>query len=151
MAIPPEMLVLARHLLTYEAAEGEPAESIGARELRVYERLRSCVDAFAGAAAFHALASRALVLAMSRVPSLGAVRIAVDGSLQGPGELAPQIDTDRNEGNEDQADDGGVVLIAQLLGLLDVFLGESLAIRLLRDAWPSGTFDDSNAGNGRKA
>ena len=57
---------------------------------------------------------------------LSAVQITEDGSLLGPGELEPQIDKD----------DGGTILIAQLLGLLITFIGEALTLRLVQDMWP---------------
>ena len=58
----------------------------------------------------------------------------------------PQIDIDK-----DQAGEGGVILIARLLGLLLIFLGEALTLSLMQDAWPDAAFDDRNSGNGRKA
>jgi hypothetical protein len=35
----------------------------------------------------------------------------------------------------------GVEIVAQLLALLAIFIGESLMVTLLRDAWPSESFD----------
>jgi len=64
--------------------------------------------------------------------------------LQGLGEIKAQIDMDK-----DRAGEGGIILIARLLGLLRIFLGETLTLRLLRNAWPGEAFDDRNAGNGR--
>ena len=52
---------------------------------------------------------------------------------------------------EIQVNEGGVILIARLLGLLLIFLGEALTLSLLRDAWPGAAFDDRNSGNGRKS
>jgi hypothetical protein len=62
------------------------------------------------------------------------------------GEIETQIDIDK-----DRAGEGGIILIARLLGLLRVFLGEALTLSLLRNAWPGEAFDDRNAGDGRKA
>ena len=50
-----------------------------------------------------------------------------------------------------QAGDGGIILIARLLGLLRLFLGEALTLSLLRNAWPGEVFDDRNSAHGRKA
>jgi hypothetical protein len=151
MMIPPEMRDLAQCLLTYEAIVSNTSEPIEAVTLRVYEKLRQSLCVFAGAAGFHSLASRALVLARSEAPSLRAARVLADGSLQDLGEFKPQINIDKDRAGEDQAGDEGVILIARLLGLLLTFLGEALTLRLLQDAWPDAAFEDCNSGNGRKS
>ena len=143
---PPEMRDLARRLLTYEDLAGKTSESKEAATLRVYEKLRQSLGVFAGSAGFQSLASRALTLARPEAPSLGATRVTADGSLQGLGGIETQIDSDK-----DRAGEGGIVLIARLLGLLRIFLGEALTLSLLRNAWPGEAFDDRNAGDGRKA
>ena len=48
-------------------------------------------------------------------------------------------------------DEGGVVLIAQLLGLLVAFIGESLTVRLAREAWPKLPLNGLESGNGDKS
>ena len=40
------------------------------------------------------------------------------------------------EGRDHQSSEAGVMVIAQLLGLLGVFIGEDLTLRLLVDVWP---------------
>jgi hypothetical protein len=146
MTNPPEMRDLAHRLLTYEAVAGKTSESKDAAILRVYEKLRQSLVEFVGVAGFQSLASRALTLATPEAPSLSEARVTADGSLQGLGEIETQIDIDK-----DRAGEGGIILIARLLGLLRVFLGEALTLSLLRNAWPGEAFDDRNAGNGRKA
>jgi hypothetical protein len=71
------------------------------------------------------------------------VQVTPDGYLQGLGEFEPQID-------KPQVGDGGVILIAQLLGLLRTLIGEALTLRLVQDAWPDAAFDDGSSGDGRK-
>ena len=151
MTTPPEMRDLAHRLLTYEAVAGKTSESKEAATLRVYEKLRQSLGVFAGSAGFQSLASRALALARSEAPSLSAARVSADGSLQGLGEFEPQIDIDKDRAGEYPAGEGGIILIARLLGLLLIFLGEALTLSLLRNAWPGAAFDDRNSGNGRKA
>ena len=151
MTNPPEMRDLAHRLLTYEAVAGKTSESKDAAILRVYEKLRQSLGVFAGSAGFQSLASRALALARSEAPSLSAARVSADGSLQGLGEFEPQIDIDKDRAGEYPAGEGGIILIARLLGLLLIFLGEALTLSLLRNAWPGAAFDDRNSGNGRKA
>ena len=137
---------LAHRLLTYEAGAGNGAEPMESPSIRVYEKLRQSLSAFAGMAAFESLAFRALTQAKSEAPGLWAVQLAEDGTLKGLGELESQIDI-----GEDLAGDGGIVLIARLLGLLRIFLGEALTLNLLHNAWPREIFGDRNQAHGRKA
>jgi hypothetical protein len=147
----PEMRDLAHRLLTYEAVAGKTSESKEAETLRVYEKLRQSLGVFAGSAGFQSLASRALALARSEAPSLSAARVSADGSLQGLGEFEPQIDIDKDRAGEYPAGEGGIILIARLLGLLLILLGETLTLSLLLNGWPGAAFDDRNSGNRRKA
>jgi hypothetical protein len=57
------------------------------------------------------------------------VQVTADGSLQGLGELESQVD-------KDQVGKGGVLLVAQLLGLFVEFIGEALTLRLVQDVSP---------------
>ncbi len=57
------------------------------------------------------------------------MQVAADGSLQGVREFEPQID-------KDLAGEGGVILIAQLLGLCLALIGEVLTLRLVEDVSP---------------
>ena len=148
---PPEMRDLARRLLTCEDLAGKTSEPSEFATLRVYEKLRQSLSVFAGSAGFQSLASRALALARSEAPSLSAARVSADGSLQGLGEFEPQIDIDKVGAGEYPAGEGGIILIACLLGLLRIFLGEALTLSLLRNAWPGEVFDDRNSVHGRKA
>jgi hypothetical protein len=144
---------LAHRLLAYEAVAGKTSGLEEAAILRVYEKLRQSLGEFVGLAGFQALAFRALTQAKSEAPGLWAVQVAADGSLQGlgefrpqPGEFEPQLGS-----GKDQASEGGVVLIARLLGLLLIFLGEALTLSLLRTAWPDEVFDNRNSTHGRNA
>jgi len=137
---------LAQRLLHYEANAGNTSEPVGSATLRVYQKLRQSLGELAGSAGFHSLASRALTLARSEVPSLSAVQLAADGNLEGMNAIEPSIKVEK-----DPVHEGGVILISRLLGLLLIFLGEALTLSLLRDAWPGATFDDRNSGNGRKS
>ena len=140
-----EMRDLAHRLLAYEAATGKTSEPMESPTLRVYEKLRLSLGEFVGAAAFQSLASRALSLARPESLSLSAARITKDGYLQGQGEIENQFDSDN-----DQVGEGGIILIARLLGLLRIFLGEALTLSLLRNAWPGEALDDRNSPHGRK-
>jgi hypothetical protein len=151
MTTPSKTRDLAHRLLTYESVAGQTYKATESATLRVYEKLRQILGAFAGVAAFESLAFRALTQAKSEAPDLWAVQVAADGSLQGLGEVKPNGDIDENQAGDNRARDGGVTLIARLLGLLLIFLGEALTLSLVRNVWPDAAFDDGNSGNGRKA
>ena len=144
MTATPGMQDLAHRLLAYEAAAVMTSEAMESPTIRVYEKLRQSLGQFAGTAGFQSLASRALTLARSETLSLITARIHEDGSLQGLSEIESQFDIDKN-----QAAEGGIILIARLLGLLRVFLGEALTLSVLRNAWPDEALDDRSSIDGR--
>ena len=140
----PESRYLAQRLLTYEAVAGKTSKATDSAALRVFAKLRRPLITLAGVAGFRSLLSRALALARAEAPSLSAVQVAADGSLQGLDELEPQID-------KDQAGEGGAILIAQLIGLLLTFIGEGLTLRMVQDVWPEAAFDGRVSEKERKA
>ena len=146
MTAAPEMRDLAQRLLAYEAGAGKASEPMESPTLRIYEKLRRSLDEFVGVAGFYSLASRALAQAKSEAPGLWAVQVAEDGSLQGLGEFDHQVGIDENQTGED-----GVILLARLLNLLRIFVGEALTLSLLRNAWPGEAFDDRNSAHRRSA
>ncbi len=146
MTAVPDMRDLTHRLLEYEADAGHGSAPAGSPTLRVYEKLRHSLVEFVGISGFQSLATRALTLAQPDGVGPGGLRIAQDGSLEGLGELDTQRDMEIV-----MAGDVGILLIARLLDLLRMFLGEALTLSLLRSAWPGEVFDDSNARNGRKA
>jgi hypothetical protein len=124
MILPSKTRDLAQRLIAYESVAGNTSDPAKFAAFRVCETLRQPLCALAGVAGFRSLLSRALVLARAEALSLNAVQIAADGSIQGLDELEPQID-------EDQAREAGVILIAQLIGLLLFFMGEGLTLKLV--------------------
>lgn len=134
---------LARRLLVYEAAEGKTSEPAEPVAVRVYNKLRRPLSALAGVPGFWSLASRALALARAEAPDLSSVRIMPDGSLQGLGEVEPQVTRGQNG-------DSGAILIAQLLGLLFTFIGGALTLRLVQDAWPEAALNGPDPANERE-
>jgi hypothetical protein len=120
---------LARQLLDYEAAAGDTSEPVESAVIRVCEKLRLPLSAIVGVADYRSLLSRALMLAKLEAPSLSAVQVTTDGSLQDLSEIGPQIDQ-KSSGN------GGVILLAQLLGLFLTFLGTALTLQLLENVSP---------------
>lgn len=121
---------LARRLLNYEAAAGDTSEPARSAVIRVCEKLRLPLSAIMGVADYRSLLSRALTLAKLEAPSLSAVQVTPDGSLQDLSEIGPSIDRKSNENGE-------VTLLAQLLGLFLAFLGAALTQQLLESVSPS--------------
>ena len=149
MATPPQMRDLARQLLAYEAVAGRTSEPAASATFHVYEKLRQSLIALSGVASFYSLASRALILARSEAPTLHAAWITTDGSIHGLAEFEPGDDMDRVQGGDVPAGEEGTILIARLLSLLHLFIGEALTFSLLRAAWPGTDIDGLNSGNGR--
>ena len=147
----PGMRDLAHRLLTYEADAGMTSGPMDSPTLRVYEKLRQCLDEFVGVAGFLSLATRALALAKTEAPNLVAARVTADGALQGLGKFGPQMDVDRERAGEYPSCEGGVILIARMLGLLRIFLGDALTLSLLRNAWPGEVIDDHSSADRRIA
>lgn len=125
---------LARRLLAVEAARHSEAYPHVREALRVYEKLRVSLTRFAGSEGFTALMRRALNLARADVPSLEAVCVRPDGSIDG----LEDVSGDAGEGGLDAT----VALTAHLLALLVVFVGEPLTRRLISDAWPDTALDE---------
>jgi hypothetical protein len=97
----------------------------------------------AGVGGFYALATRALTLSKLEASSLDAVQVTADGRLERLRKLDPQS-------NKDWNDEVGVILIAELLGLLITFVGRALTLRLLQDVWPDEAFNDLISVDGRR-
>lgn len=126
---PPETLNLARRILAAEAVAGQSSDPTEPAAVLVYQKMRLHLSALTGVAGYQALLSRALTLAKAEAPSLGAVQVTADGNLQGLSELELQTE-------KDQAQEGEVILLAQLLGLILSFIGEALTLRLVHDVAP---------------
>jgi len=102
---------------------------------QVCEKLRPHIATLMGNAGFQGLLARALALASREAPALRALHVKADGSLAGLDELEAQARP------ADLAEEG-VVLLTQLLGLLAAFIGESLTLRMVLQAYPKLPFND---------
>ena len=125
----------AAHLIAYETSQNKSFETKTPAAFLVVEKLRPDLANLLGSAGFRALLSRSLALANAEVPWLRAVHVKSGGSLEGLDELEAQV-------GPDEFLEGRVVLLAQLLGLMVVFIGESLTLRLVRDVWPRLSLND---------
>lgn len=120
---------LAERLLAHERGAHTPSKSRAHAAVQACEKLRLHLASLMGNTGSRTLLSRALSLASVATPLLRTVKVKPDGSLEGL------------DGHETQADpgtnvDGGVHLVAQLLGLLVTFIGESLTLRIVDEIWP---------------
>jgi hypothetical protein len=96
---------------------------------QVIEKVRPHLANLMGNGGFQALLARALVLARVEVSWLSAVRMKTDGTFEGLEEAHAQLDPA-------EFLEGGIVLVAQLLGLLAGFIGPDLTSRLVGEVWP---------------
>ncbi len=117
--------VIAQYLLSHEASVRNASDANSSPAVRVSEKLRLPLSSLVGATGFRALLARAVTLAKARAPGLGALQVKPDGSLDGLSEIS-----------NGEASEAGVAVIAEILGLLGIFIGEALTIRLLSDVWP---------------
>jgi len=125
----PALRDLARRLLALETNQTEYLHQEVQAALRVFEKLRVYLFKLVGAAGFQALLARAVVLATPEVGWLRVVRVQADATLEGFSEAAhPQLPK--------VVASGSTALLAQLLGLLVIFIGEALTLRLVQDIWP---------------
>ena len=81
------------------------------------------------------LLARAVALAINKDPSLKPLRVEINGSLTGVDEVR------RGLNGSHVAHHGGSIVLAELLGLLVSFIGESLTLTLVREAWPDASMD----------
>ena len=124
---------LARRLLAIESASQSAADSHIHEGVRVCEKLQISVTRFAGSDGFASLLGRALALARAGNPSLQAVKLKPDGTLDGCEALAIAATNGESE--------AAIAIIAHFLGLLETFVGEPFTLRLVRQAWPDASLD----------
>ncbi|MBC8104386.1 MAG: hypothetical protein H7Z41_17560 [Cytophagales bacterium] len=144
---PTDLPGLVREMLACEGAEAQDPRSMMMAAERVFEKLRAYLSQRVGRDGFRTILVRALNLAKSRFPYLGAVRVEADGTLEGLSEAGLG---DRQEpGNEtgpEEAAEGAIDLISHFVGLLVAFIGGDLTLRILRTIWSTLPSNDE-AGN----
>lgn len=127
---PPAIQNLARHLLAGEPARVESANGGLDQAVSACEKLRVPLTNLVGRVGFSSLMSRALTLAKRQCPSLAGLQVEPNGSLAGFDELP------RESESAEAVRHGGVLVVAELLGLLVMFIGLPLTLSLVREAWP---------------
>jgi len=133
----PQMRDLAARLIAVEAKTNKPSEPIAPAAFHVCERLRPHLATLMGQGGFRAVLARALTVAGAEIPPLVALQVKPDGSLEGWDKPELQI-------KPKELAEGGIVLVAHLLGLLVAFIGENLTLSLVRDVWPKLPLNDFN-------
>jgi len=122
----------ARCLLVHVAAVSKPASDDTSAAFHICEELRVPLGKMLGVEGFRSLLARAQVLASVDVPWLKALVIEQDGSFAGMKERRLRLDARATV-------DGELALVGHLLGLLVVFIGPALTLRLLHEVWPDWT------------
>jgi hypothetical protein len=132
----PAIQSLARRLIAGEPTRAKSAHGEADQTVQACEKLRVPLSNLAGAAGYASLLSRALVLAKRQAPWLGRLHVEVDGALaQSNGQVPREL------GAAETAQHGGAILVAELLGLLVTLIGESLTLRLVREAFPNESIE----------
>ena len=127
-------------MLASEATASDTHEAQIAAAERVLGRLQEHLLRWFGPDGFHAVLSRALATARKDHPALAHVRIeprseprltelAASAHMYRPAELREAL----------------LALVAATIALLSRLIGDDLVRRLLRDAWPSETPNDTAA------
>jgi hypothetical protein len=134
----PAVRDLARLLLKLEANRTDPPLSYLHVTRNVFENLRTYLTKIVGIAGFQALLARALALATAEMAWLETVRVQDDATFLGFTEAA-----ERQPAQAVAA--GSTAILAQLLGLLVIFVGDTLTRQMVQDIWPEWQGNDWNA------
>lgn len=128
MTAPSPSLQRTAQRLIEKAAKGDEDEAalLLAAE-QVFQRLHDRLAKLIGVVGFRTLLARALKLARADAPALGALEVKPDGLIAGLSEaLVARSPT--------EALAAPATLLAHFLALLAAFLGEDLALHLVREA-----------------
>ena len=116
--------IIASEKLAYKKTEqgGRPVVTI------VCQKLRPVLGMLMGHGGFRVLLSRSLALATAKSSSFQAARVTDDGALI--------LDSQSTPPEQKKLEEGSVILVAELLGLLNAFIGKDLTVQFVREAWP---------------
>ena len=120
----PNLDTYAKNLIAYEMSQAVSSEITPTAAFIVIKKLIPHFGALMGETGFRALILRSLMLASAEVVWLRDLRVEKDSSFEGLKELAAKI-------RPEELAAGGIVVLAQLLGLLMALIGEDLTLRLL--------------------
>jgi CheY-like chemotaxis protein len=117
---------LAKNILAIESLTGRIGENTPTI-FRVCDKMRNPIQNLAGETGFRSILARALILSKPEVPWLFPVKISIGGFFEGLAlaeEKLTPLEISRGE----------TIMVAQILGLLFTFLGESMTYVLLQDS-----------------
>ncbi len=137
----PQMRDFAARLIAHEMKEHKSSKAGRPAAYHVCERLRPNLATLMGQGGFRAVLARALAVASAEAPWLAALQVAADGSLEGWDKPEAQV-------KAKELTESGVLVVAQLLGLLVAFVGENLTLLLVREVWPNVSVEDLNFSTG---
>ena len=130
------MRAFAERLIAHDAG-AQSSDQVASTAFTVPDRMRSHLTMLMGSGGHRAVLMRALALAGEEVPWLHDSRVDPEGNLQRPDLFEESVDpVERSE--------GGIVLVAQLIGLLVAFIGEWMTLRLVSEIWPKLPSRDLN-------
>jgi len=118
----------AKQLLASEGAPWTSSEECAAAAWRVYEKLNARLAPLLGSAGVQALFVRSAKLAQGNFASLA--EVATPGGLTRLGSCLEALDPII-------APDAAATLFGTFLDLIFTFIGERLAVLVLRSAWPA--------------
>jgi len=118
-------------LLRHEAKDSDEPEALLAAAERSLQKLCTLVAKLMTAAGCQSLVARAIQLAAAEAPFLQGVRAGIvpGACLEGVQESAQGVTSEQKLA-------GLVAVLAQLIGLLELFIGDDVTRRLVRDEWP---------------
>ncbi len=127
---------LARELLAREMSDGQLVPAAEA----LYGRLHESLSRSIGEAGYLALINRAMLNARERYAALNPV------ALSGPPHpWLVGLDRSVEDYGAEAATEAIVEVVAELIEILNRFVGATLAIRLIRTAWPEQIPDDKTS------
>jgi hypothetical protein len=132
-------------LLSSEWPDGAGSDQLLSAVQRTFEKLNVHLSRRLGSVGAYAILRRAVALAVADLPWLASVSVAESGSLEG-------FDSASEDRTLSEAVAGSVAILASVIGLLDIFVGKNLCMRMLQAVWPdvvraevgSGSPKDSN-------
>jgi len=137
--VSPAARALARRVLPQDTGERPDAAALAAAIERADARLRGRLADLIGLTGYTTLVVRAVRLAQAEHPALERVTVDVgatgaEGSLHG---VRAVVETAGASGADPRAvEDSLAAILAHIIGLLSTVIGEDLAQRLVREAWP---------------
>jgi hypothetical protein len=135
------MRLLAERVIGWEKRAYKSATPAKPVVAVVCEKLQPTLGVLMGNGGFRVLLTRALARATALEPSLKAARVTVEGTLE--------IENGSIPLDEKKLEAGSIVLVAEILGLLTAFIGETLTIQFVREAWPKLQFTGTSKTDSR--